>query len=368
MAQGTRRLRLESLEHKKMLAGDVLASVVEGVLLIQGDELGNEIAVTSGEQPGAYEIRGLEGTTITLDGDNTTAQDDASVVVVEGVTRAIRANMGDGDDRVVLNDLQHRGNVSIRTGNGDDTVRIGSLVEEAESETEDSAEDAAEGPAVVIGRNLSISTGAGEDAVSVNQAAGRGRLRVATGDDDDTVRIGRRSLDATTDDEGEGETITDDEALGEAGDATPRDFGVRFRAGVQVRLGEGNDTTSVSDTATHRHVAVGGGEGDDTVRISGVHARSIHVRGGSGEGADTVAIRDSASRVLFAALGGGDDVLSLGGVRAQLALLSGGPGEADELNEVAENMIRRQRAVGFELPAVDPTEDEEQTESLSEEL
>ena len=47
----------------------------------------------------------------------------------------------------------------------------------------------------------------------------------------------------------------------------------------------------------------------------------------------------------------------MGGVKAQLALLSGGPGEGDVLNDLGENMIRHQRAVGFELPAVEEDED-----------
>lgn len=359
MAQGTRRFRLETLEQKKMLAGDVLASIADGLLLIEGDELSNEIAITSGEQPGSYVIQGLDGTRISLDGAADSTEADPGVVVVQGVTRGIRANMGDGDDRVVVNNLRTRGNIAIRTGSGDDTVRVGELREEpvAVREGTPEAEAEAQGPAVEIGRSLRIHTGDGDDSVLVQDVAGRGRLHVATGGGDDTVRIGRRAQEPAPDNGGENPT---DEVLAEvAADAGARPD-TDFRAGVRVRLGNGDDTASVSNTSTRQRLAVGGGAGDDTIRLSGVHARSILVRGGQGNGADTVDIRDSATRVLFAALGGGDDVLNLGGVRARLALLSGGPGEADALNEIAENSIRHQRVVGFELPAADAMDDDQQ--------
>ena len=47
-------LRFEQLEHKRMLAGDVMVDVVDGVLVIEGDELGNQIAITSGANPGEW--------------------------------------------------------------------------------------------------------------------------------------------------------------------------------------------------------------------------------------------------------------------------------------------------------------------------
>ena len=55
-------LRFEQLEEKKLLAGDVTVAVVHGALMIDGDDLGNQIVVSSGENPGEYLIRGLDGT------------------------------------------------------------------------------------------------------------------------------------------------------------------------------------------------------------------------------------------------------------------------------------------------------------------
>jgi hypothetical protein len=344
MAQGTRKLRLESLEHKKMLAGDVFVSFAQGTLQIEGDELANQVAISSGETPGSYVITGLQDTSVTLvDGDGNPVDPPAdaaeNVVVVEGVRRGIRANMGDGDDVVNVNDLRTRSNVSIRTGEGDDVVRVGVRPEVTDGETDETAPIAE--PDVVIGGSLRIGTAAGEDRVVINHTNVGRALSVATGTEDDTVRIGR------------GEPAEADSA-DEAPPAT-----ADVRAGrTHIHLGQGDDSARIQDLHT-RNLGVRGGQGDDAIGIEGVRARGIHVHGGRGAGADTVVIRDSVTSSLFAALGDGDDTLTMGGVKARLALLFGGQGEADTLNDLGDNMIRHQRAIGFELPA-----DEEQAPSV----
>jgi hypothetical protein len=99
-------LAFEKLESKQMLAGDVVVSVVEGNLIIEGDELGNQIAVSSGEGAGAYVIRGLEGTTVKLGEDGAPAPETG--LVVEGVRGHVRINLGEGDDAVSVTDHRHR--------------------------------------------------------------------------------------------------------------------------------------------------------------------------------------------------------------------------------------------------------------------
>lgn len=366
-----RRLRIESLEQKQLLAGDVLVNVVNGALNIQGDDLDNQIAVSSGQEPGTYLIRGLNGTNVIMAGDDTT--DDTTgdttngaaperAVVVEGVRRGIRANMGDGDDTVILNDLRVRRSVSINTGAGDDNVLVGVQPPDGPgpmpAATDAVEEDAATDVSVAIRGSLNIRTGLGSDDVAINNTRGGGRLRVAAGADADTVRIGRPEVAADdTGEPGDGEELV---TAADDATATP-EADVAFRRGVRVHLGAGQDTLAVNDLST-RHLRAHGGEGDDTMRLNGVHSRTIAVYGGRGDGADTVGIRDSATHVLFAALGDGDDTLNLGGVRAQLALLSGGAGDGDTLNELGENRIRYQRAIGFELGSDSEAENENRGE------
>jgi hypothetical protein len=334
MVGATRTLRIESLEQKQMLAGDVLVDVVNGVLTLRGDDLANQVVVNSGEQPGSYVIHGLDGTRVLLADETPDDTVENSTLVVEGVRRGVIVNLGAGDDLLRVHDAVFRSNVAINMGAGNDRVAIGVLPPATETETtlvdDETGEDV---PSVRLSQNLLIRTGEGNDTVVIDDTVGRGSVAVLTGEGDDTVRLG---LVEETDDE----------------EATV-DVNVSFGRGVAVDLGAGADSLIVN------HLRAGGfhangGAGADTMRIAGIHSLAIHVSGGVGEDSDDVAITDAVTRLLAVSLGGGDDKLSLGGVKAQLALLQGGRGEADTLTLLGENMIRHRRVAGFEI--INPSE------------
>lgn len=336
MFSTNRALRIESLEQKQMLAGDVLVNVVNGVLTLEGDELGNQVVVSSGEEPGSFVVRGLDGTQI-IDGD----AEPASEIVVEGVRHGLRANLGEGDDVLRVTDAVIRGNVAIHTGEGNDRVVIGALPVEmeallaADEETDDETTDTA---SVRLGRNLLIHTGEGDDTVVVADTVGRGSLVVETGVGDDTVRLGRAAETEPMDEE---TAAVSSEESDFAADVT-------FAHGVHVGLGAGDDTLLVHNLRAGG-LHANGGAGADTMRIEDVRSHAIILWGGLGDEADIVSVGDVVTRLLFAHLGGGDDTLTLKGVKAQLALLHGGAGEADTLTLLGENMIRHRRVAGFEI-------------------
>ncbi len=132
-----RRPGIEALEAKQLLAGDVLVGVVGGNLIITGDEMGNNISVESGAEPGQYLIHGRQDTNVTMSkdcpSDSEPVQEDAgsenvdaeNVVVVNGVKRGARIRMADGDDTVVIENARFAGNVSINMGEGHDSVNVG---------------------------------------------------------------------------------------------------------------------------------------------------------------------------------------------------------------------------------------------------
>jgi hypothetical protein len=325
MFQNSRKLRLESLEQKQMLAGDVTVSVVNGVLTLQGDELDNQVAVSAGEAAGTFIIRGLDGTLLHV-GD----AEGASELVVEGVRRGMVANMGAGNDALRINEASFRGNVAINMGEGDDRVAIGVVPEVAESSLTTDGDAAIDLPSVQFGQNLVIRTGSGNDTVVINNTRGRGILGLSTGEGDDTVRLGLSS--ETTEEAAE----LNDEVL------------VSFVHGVALDLGAGADGLFVNQLRSGGFHA-NGGAGADTMRINGVKTHVMNVAGGAGEDADSVVLNDVATRMLTVNLGAGDDSLTLSGVKAQLALLNGGRGEADTLTLLGENLIRHRRVVGFEV-------------------
>jgi hypothetical protein len=343
-------LSFETLEQKQMLAGDVLVSMVGGHLVIEGDEAGNQIAISSGSEAGVFVIQGLEGTSVKLadapEGDPPAPE---TGLVVEGVRGRVHVDLDAGDDTVVVHDAQFRRGLSIAAGAGADTVRIGAA---EDASPDEGAEIVADDANVVVRGSLAIQTGSEDDAIVVGNASIRGHAAISTGDGDDVVELGD-ALDV--------EGLLPDDSLS----AT-----LRARHGLSVALGAGNDELTLNNVAAG-HVALGGGEGDDQFDVHQLTSLALGIHGGDGDGADVVSLSDlkvrfaglalgdgvddvdivdSAFTALAVSLGAGDDGLSLQGVTAVHALLHGGDGEADELKNAADNVFRRLAIRGFELP------------------
>jgi hypothetical protein len=378
-----RKSRIEPLEARQMLAGDVLVAVSGGNLIVSGDDLDNQVAIHSAAEPGQYLVVGLNGTHVSLaDGDGTPPSDrggEAAVapengVIVNGVHRGARIRMGDGDDLVAVNNAHFHSDVSINTGAGGDTVIVGTLPPNSdghpvlEGDTgEGTSEDPSTQPDVRVGirGSLHIRTGADGDTVRVDNANIGRNLALATGEGEDHVGLGHRPA-SNPDEPGAGIPG----AVGKEGEDPNATLHVRGR--VRVALGAGNDELGMNHVHA-RAIAATGGVGDDHIAANGTASRSLFISGGRGEGIDTVnvhngdaqmaairtgggddkvAITDSTFGLLAAGLGDGNDALVLGGTWARLALLSGGPGEEDLFRILGENMIAHQRIRGFELPPV----------------
>lgn len=353
---------IECLESRQMMAGDVTVAVVDGNLLIHGDELANQIAITAAEMEGSYLIKGLDGTTVHRE---LSTDPPGGEVVVSGVTRDVVIRMGEGDDVVRIDDAAFRGNVSIATGGGSDQVVLGLRPNEipvpaaAASDAETDHRLLVEG--VHIGGSLRIATGADGDKIRVAHAAVRGSLLVLAGEGEDEVIIGEPS-----------ETPQDFAALGAA--ETPSDS-VEVGHQISIHLGGGNDALALHNAEAYRGVLVDGGAGDDRMRFRNLHAGyALRVHGGLGDGADGVALSnvrarnafiqtgggndgvtivDSTFGMLAVALGDGDDHLAIGGVTADTAVFLGDAGN-DMLIVLAGNMIGRRIVRSFENLPTDP--------------
>jgi hypothetical protein len=304
----SRPLAIESLEPKQMLAGDVTVSQVGANLFVRGDDLANQLVITSGETAGSYIIRGLEGTSVTLEGSSTPAPETG--LVVTGVRGFVNVNTGDGDDEVIVEDARFRLGLTIATGEGNDEVVV---------------------QGTKVGGVLSILTGAGDDSVQVGAAA------------------------------------TPPSALAATGSAASVNGGFA----IDILLGDGDDSAEVHNASAMGSIVVGGGLGADNVDVSDVRTAVLILRGGDGDaadeievaraksfaavigtgaGADRVAIIDSAFTSLNVALGSGDDELSLQKVSARVAVLAGGEGTGDKYADAGENSLGRIAITGFELP------------------
>lgn len=165
----TRIWALEKLEHRRLMAGDVTASiesVVRGrvevdVLVLVGDSAGNQVRVTDQGELGVL-VQGLNGTTI-----NGEAIDH---VFEKGLGEVDLNNGDDWFEFLVQDDVQALGIVNISTGNGNDHV----LVE-----------------AGVQFGTLNVDTGGGNDSVSLDysQSVIFSGFNIVTGNGDDAVAL-----------------------------------------------------------------------------------------------------------------------------------------------------------------------------------
>ena len=124
---GKRHLQFELLELRAMLTGNVLVSVVDGDLRVDGDDRGNvlEFQQLSSSDPRA--VGGGLSFRITPDADTSINRNDPGVgIVVARVTRDIDVDMGGGGDELAVLGATGRRirDLLIDAGSGPDAVSI----------------------------------------------------------------------------------------------------------------------------------------------------------------------------------------------------------------------------------------------------
>jgi hypothetical protein len=361
---------LEVLEPRRLLAGDAMVSVRDGNLVIQGDFLDNQIAITAGPTVGGYQVSGLNGTNVHFE-----SEPPGEAVRVTGVRGNVNVDLGDGNDKFMLAGANVRGSVSVRGGNGDDQVLVGSM---APASGNVPASDEADESSLSIRGGLEIDTGSGNDHVRVDSISLRGPLEVRTGDGMDEVGLGPLTTSESAPSE-----VVDRSGSGSTGGrrvsgtsgnppSTPgQDSSVpslQLRS-IRVDLGSGNDMLAMNSVHARTHVSVIAGDGDDTIDARHSNVLGMVVNGGegiddvaidsldaaflsisTGAGSDHVKAVDSVFTAVHVSLGEGDDELITGGVAAQLAILLGDEGK-DSVLELRENDFDLDFSDGFELPA-----------------
>jgi hypothetical protein len=196
-----RSVRLETLETRNLMAGNITASVVNDELVLNGDNLANQVEVhqTAGN---LFKVKGLNGTTIN-------GKADKSFIFQKG----IRVDLKGGDDHffsggtVFVDDIH--GDLNINMGAGKDSVLLGRVNVQGKTVIDTSTEDDVVGINLAVLKNLTINTGSGSDTVNmglmnakattVNMDAGNDKffstfsstesLKVESGNGDDTVEL-----------------------------------------------------------------------------------------------------------------------------------------------------------------------------------
>lgn len=380
-----RRLRMEVLEDKRPLAANLFAEVIDGDLVITGDAGDNRFYIQSGLPDGEqYElgnignldedtINGLpfnsadhffSGVTgdiiINLgDGGDYINIRGTNEVVVLDMPGDLRIDMGAGDDRIVLGTgegpladyplptiafpLNIAGDLILDMGAGYDQTWIASTTVGRDFSytasgdnflmfaPESLFEALATGNAV--GRDFSVITGAGNDAISLEDIDVGRNVLISLDDGDDFV--------ALTDINVAGLTLA---SLGTGTNEAQFEFS-NLGSSLTV-LGGGSNSIFIADVVTSSMVNVVTANGNDAIVLGGVQTGTAIVTTGGGD--DELFVLDSVFDNLLVTLGGGDDTLTIGGTQVNgLALLSGGSG-FDTLVNLGDNDFLLALALAFE--------------------
>lgn len=146
--------RVESLEDRTALSGNVQAAVIGGVLTLSGDDAANQIVI-SGTGKHSVMLRSLDGTTI----------NGQTSLYVGGIEGGLNVRMGGGDDNLTIFSLR-AGGLNVDLGDGNDSFAMTDADYRAGTE---------------------IRAGAGDDIVSLHGSGFRRYVFVDTGTGNDVV-------------------------------------------------------------------------------------------------------------------------------------------------------------------------------------
>ncbi len=284
-----RRLNLESLEGRKMMAGDVSVALEGQLLTVQGDNLGNQVVVSQ-NAAGAVTISGQNGTLI---------NGLPSVRFINPQLNAMEIRMEGGDDSVSLRGVRIANDLFADLGAGNDLLTT-----------------AAATP-VVIGANAMIEAGAGNDIVRLSGITVREDLMIQGG-----VGTLNASLNAAAVDKAL--TIIGDDANDSVALA-----GVRVGDAVSIETKGGSDVVSMNDVSALALLVNTDATGVGVDRVTMNRVTAIEDIGiSTGAGNDTVALTDVTSgKSLTVSLDEGND--SFTGTRVSVvedAVFEGGAG------------------------------------------
>ena len=367
------RLRVELLEDRQLLAGDVDVFAIGNVLHVRGDGLDNGLAITSTSE-GVLEVSGLN-----QGGAVTTINGLASQPFIR--IKEIIISLGEGNDALVATRMPLSGSMSIQMGQGNDFVGLGefdnnSLVDSAVNSLLDAlvistnlAIDTGEGNDIVAGRNVStkalvLTTLGGDDVITLDHQGNPGDpnhvpgitasagLAINAGEGTNIVTLsGLNIMSLTVTGGAVQDTVTVEKATIAKGANIQAKDGANLvtleevtSKSLHVSAGLGNDTVTLEQVTCSKRISLSDNYGNDLFDLEDVAARSLGISAGfgadtisledvtttqsiridSGDGEDEVTLKDIIAKSLATALGDGADELSLDNVAATKKVIIGG--------------------------------------------
>lgn len=342
------RLTVQRLEPRLPLAGNVTATLGDGVLTLQGDAFDNGIELRA-DVDDALLVLGTRDTSIVMNGASSAQRRFAEV-------RAVRIRLDGGADQCVFAGVRDYlvDSIDINTGPGADTISLGMgrVTGTMLIATGPDADFVDLTLAKVLG-TLRVQTGAGADRISAESLLVAGSLLIDTGGGDDVVGFVN-----TNDVRGVVQILTRG-----GNDVVEVLDGIDDAASLLIDAGDGDDDVVVEGAGIRGNVTLLSGAGLDDVVIGGAARTnvggSLRIDGGVGD--DTVALQSEIEidGDVSLRLGDGTDtttttgrIVVLGSVRVDLGA---GSDDAFTVAGVAGNPIGRTLDVAGDLTIVKPS-------------
>jgi len=355
-----RKLGVEGLERRAMLAGNIHAEVNGGVLQITGDDSGNGVSVEQlGE--GKYFVSGFS-----VNGGNTTTNGNANGHVFSGAKSGINVDLNGGPDIFIVSNSAFRrtqlagqfsgntagaiqtspeaadatapkvtsrilGNLTVVTDDGNDAVGIGARVGTRDADGKTTA------------GVVNIDTGSGSDRVVIDRTEAFDDALIKTGAGNDTVSADKvRVGDFLFAELGAGaDQYNSDDAhgfhsqiLGDDGNDGIHVSNYRFLEEIFLFAGGGAKNVVTANGMSAETISVTSGGGSDRIDIDGSSGTYGTYLIDTGAGNDSVRLGDTyVENLLKVVLGSGQDNLHVEDTTTGDTLLDGGDGEDTYFNE-----------------------------------
>ncbi|WP_158521028.1 peptidylprolyl isomerase [Fuerstiella marisgermanici] len=269
--------RMERLEDRMMLAGNVTAQFIGQNAFVSGDDAANSVEILV--DGGNLIARGTDGTTI-----NGSADDFVLRTGSASLGRSLFVSLGGGDDALTMTGVTVNRNLTINGGSGNDLIGI----------TESSS----------IGRNLWVRGGSGNDTVSLQDSTVGRNAHLSGNRGNDLLIVSASTVGRHLTVWGGGgadDVMIDDSDVSRdarvAGRGGSDDIIVRnSQIGDDMRIvgNTGNDIVMVDSSEIADKTRVRGGYGSDNVIVEGASEFGDKARAYGGPGSDNIQISDDA--------------------------------------------------------------------------
>lgn len=321
------RLAFDRLELRNMLAGDVFVSVQNSVLQIVGDQLSNQVEVSTNAN-GNVVVTGLD----------TTINGSSDSVAISQPFVHVTASLQDGDDEIAFRSVQSPSHLTVLGGNGNDRTELESAGAYHLHLDGGSGSDVFHLNGTQIRKSSYVYAGAGDDLVAATAHTSGRNFKVFGGDGDDTfvsdaLNVGRKFSVHLNNGNDQiliaGETSISKRTRISTGDG--EDFvglnpdvgeAVTFNQWVRIDAGNGNDLAALNERVRFDRVTrIDGGEATDSLQNNLARDKEVNFR--NFENNDTAGLQGILDNI-FARLAGNDiDSAPFGGdpiVQEELSL------------------------------------------------